>query len=574
MTISLKHNKTSSKSDGTDSSLVQPSDWNAEHTLTLAAGTVLGRFAGTNGAAQELPITVTSAGSVTLTNTTDITPGATWSGHLTIGANGYSGGFSFDATGMWVGHNSSGRALIFATDETERMRVSGAGNVGIGTSSPGAKLSVQGVANAHDGSSAGGSFALGTSVNGVLSATSSSLLTINGAGYSNVSINGNVGIGTSSPGYKLDVSGGINSSNLRAVNSLSPGLTLVNTTTSATYNIYNAHTATNGFNGLGIFDGTAYQFSIVGGNTGIGTTTPGAKLDVAGVIRNSSNIESSGSSYLYSYNGGTSGQVRSGVYLDGANNVLTMLTGTNERLRITSGGDVAIGGTSASYKLHVYGTVYGTGTSYGVYGYSTGNFGVYGQSTTSAGVYAVASAGTGNGLLASAAGNYGVCGYTSNTLYGGVIGYAQNWTTYGILGYNNQWSLYGNASTYISGTYQTSDERLKDNIVDVGDSLARLKQLEIKSFDWKPNSDPANAGRTHEAGVIAQQAIHVFPEIIRENTAPPVMDGQTATLNQQLGTFLTADYGMLIPHLVRAVQQQADTIEALQARIAALEGAV
>lgn len=54
MTVSLKHAFTSGKSDGGDNTLVQPSNWNAEHTLTLANNTVLGRNAGTDGAAQEL----------------------------------------------------------------------------------------------------------------------------------------------------------------------------------------------------------------------------------------------------------------------------------------------------------------------------------------------------------------------------------------------------------------------------------------------------------------------------------------------------------------------------------------
>lgn len=54
MTVSLKHQFTSAKSDGGDNTLVQPSNWNAEHTLTLANNTVLGRNAGTDGAAQEL----------------------------------------------------------------------------------------------------------------------------------------------------------------------------------------------------------------------------------------------------------------------------------------------------------------------------------------------------------------------------------------------------------------------------------------------------------------------------------------------------------------------------------------
>lgn len=64
MTISLKHAFTTLKSDGVDTSLVQPSNWNAEHVLTLAAGKVLGRDTSGDGAAQELPIAVTAAGDV------------------------------------------------------------------------------------------------------------------------------------------------------------------------------------------------------------------------------------------------------------------------------------------------------------------------------------------------------------------------------------------------------------------------------------------------------------------------------------------------------------------------------
>lgn len=55
MTISLKHAKQSLKSDGVDNSLVQPSDWNDEHTLTCSANVLLGRGAGA-GDAQEIAI--------------------------------------------------------------------------------------------------------------------------------------------------------------------------------------------------------------------------------------------------------------------------------------------------------------------------------------------------------------------------------------------------------------------------------------------------------------------------------------------------------------------------------------
>ena len=69
MTLSLKHSFTSAKADGTDSTLVQPSAWNAEHTITLAAGKVLGRDSSGAGAAQELPLSFDTSGNVSMSAT-------------------------------------------------------------------------------------------------------------------------------------------------------------------------------------------------------------------------------------------------------------------------------------------------------------------------------------------------------------------------------------------------------------------------------------------------------------------------------------------------------------------------
>lgn len=58
MVISLKHGFHSAKSDGGDATLVQPSQWNAEHLLTVGAGIVVGHRMGSSGAIEELPIQV------------------------------------------------------------------------------------------------------------------------------------------------------------------------------------------------------------------------------------------------------------------------------------------------------------------------------------------------------------------------------------------------------------------------------------------------------------------------------------------------------------------------------------
>jgi hypothetical protein len=56
MAISLKHAFTSAKADGGDNTLVRPSNWNAEHTLTSATGVILGRMTAGTGAVEELGV--------------------------------------------------------------------------------------------------------------------------------------------------------------------------------------------------------------------------------------------------------------------------------------------------------------------------------------------------------------------------------------------------------------------------------------------------------------------------------------------------------------------------------------
>jgi hypothetical protein len=81
------------------------------------------------GAAPNTAYKINASGNVIFGNAVDITPNNSWAGQVTVTANGYAGGLAFDATGMWVGHNSAARVLILATNETERMRIDGSGLV-------------------------------------------------------------------------------------------------------------------------------------------------------------------------------------------------------------------------------------------------------------------------------------------------------------------------------------------------------------------------------------------------------------------------------------------------------------
>jgi hypothetical protein len=73
MAISLKHNFQSAVADGGDTSLVQPSNWNAEHNLTLATARLIGRTSSGTGSAEEISVGTglnLSSGSLAVSSTT------------------------------------------------------------------------------------------------------------------------------------------------------------------------------------------------------------------------------------------------------------------------------------------------------------------------------------------------------------------------------------------------------------------------------------------------------------------------------------------------------------------------
>ena len=75
-------------------------------------------------------------------------------------------------------------------------------------------------------------------------------------------------------------------------------------------------------------------------------TFDGSILTIAGQTVIGNDIKSgTDDPFIYSYKGGSDGQVRSGLELDGTNQLLKLYTGTNERLRITSAGKIEVKGT-------------------------------------------------------------------------------------------------------------------------------------------------------------------------------------------------------------------------------------
>jgi len=120
---------------------------------------------------------------------------------------------------------------------------------------------------------------------------------------------------------------------------------------------------------VGRIDGSATAYDLIlqnlGGNVGIGTTSPSAKLDVdgTGIFRDQLNVDPDGNpNNVLSLNARAVNDYSNLVFRNGVGtanwaklvatpNTLAFETNNTERLRINSSGDVGIGTTSPSYKL-------------------------------------------------------------------------------------------------------------------------------------------------------------------------------------------------------------------------------
>ena len=494
-----------------------------------------------------------------------------------------------------------GTTITETTEPTERMRILANGNVGIGTTSPGAPLHVKSttqfqgiflddenglIVKIARGDSTGDPYIKlysNISGNGVD-------IQSNGSSYFN---GGNFGIGTTSPTHKLHIKGGGTSAKSCQImienESYNKGIEFKYKSASGT---------TDGFPQAKIYTSSSGSFktklhfsTAVGttnadtlavevmtldsaGNVGIGTDSPDAKLKVslgsdervwlnttvsggagAGlIIGHENNGDSDTSPLYYAIPDGTDNV----MYIGTRNNFdLAIRTHWENRIYIKKDGNVGIGTDSPNYKLDVnIGSlpvrIKGGGAgvqlildrdhdNYWSEFRSSHHWDTYRSSTTT---YTQSSTGTPMFLNYYSSGNVIIC------YGGGNVGIGTPSTGHKL---HVDGDVFAKTSISTNGditAFASSDKRLKNNITPIQNPLEKLKKINGYTFDWIEKKD-IHSNKGNDIGVIAQEIEEVLPEI---------------TTTRDNG-YKAVRYEKLTPFLISCIKDQQKQIENQQSQI-------
>lgn len=314
---------------------------------------------------------------------------------ITAGNSSIAGidfGKTSDIDDARIRYYNSSRHMEFFVANGERMRIDQSGNVGIGTTSPSEKLDVAGsvrIGNMKLQNANGGRIGFNrNTANGAIYSSSYSAFQINGAssGIDYLSFeaynssgtfqsqmvytsSGNLGIGTASPSALLDIAQGSASPVALEINT-------ENTFCDVLMNSYYSTSATRlrvGTNDFQIHTNGGQNLTVTsGGNVGIGATSPGTKLDVAGSGKFQPGIadgdalvtiaQTNSNAYVHAglkINAGNTNPFY--IYQSGSSNTLRFnynsLSDAGGQMVITSDGNVGIGTASPGEKLVVAGNI-------------------------------------------------------------------------------------------------------------------------------------------------------------------------------------------------------------------------
>lgn len=248
------------------------------------------------------------------------------------------------------------------------------------------------------------------------------------------------------------------------------------------------------------------------GNIGIGTTNPGAQLDIGKQeVSPAGTAGSIDRLYIQPYSN-TGGPYKfTARTVSGSSDYLDMYYGSTQLMSWGSNGNVGIGTTSPV-------------------GHVTTRRALILSDTTDGALIEIWGKNNGKSILQSADGHT----YVGNLAYdtigeGGTYIVSGNGTTaMTILGSNQNvgigtdnpgsYKLYVAGNAYSTGTWGTSDERYKTNITNLEGSLDKIMQLEGVTFNWKKDQYPdMGFDDGSQIGLIAQDVENIFPELVKTN---------------------------------------------------------
>ncbi|MCB9190050.1 MAG: tail fiber domain-containing protein [Flavobacteriales bacterium] len=121
---------------------------------------------------------------------------------------------------------------------------------------------------------------------------------------------------------------------------------------------------------------------------------------------------------------------------------------------------------------------------------------------------------------------------------------------------NSSYTLIVNGRLKTTGINETSDARLKKNVTSIANALDMVKQLDGVTYNWKDEEYP-DMGLNNEKqfGLIAQEVEKIIPELVRTDE-----DG-----------WKSIEYTHMVPVLIEAIKEQQKTIDLLKHKVEKLE---